>query len=129
MEEFNIGGVRYTWDTDTRVLRNTFDPGTVATRAKGIRVVRALIEWLADVGQPYALLCSGAGASAIEVGYREEFARLFDEYPLVYLAVYEFPVDIEQIPILFGLATKIKLRAFENEADAVHWIREVGFRV
>ena len=129
MDGFDIDGVVYTWDADKRILRNTFRPGTVATRPKAIRVVQILKEWMCADPSPYALLCDGEGVAEIDAGYRQEFARLFETCPNVTLAVYNFPVDLAMIPILFQIATRVNLKAFRTEAEAESWVRNEGFDV
>lgn len=130
VETFVIGGMQVSWNPDIRVLRYHYAPNTTGIGQNGVRIVTQFEKWIDEGDGPIGVLSNGLGLIGFDALYRKVLAEFYIRHAQVaYLAVYNYGLNAQITAELWAEASNVNLKSFDNEGDAVSWLREQGFRV
>lgn len=129
MESVTSGTIQMTWDPDARLASIGFARETQATGKDAVVLVDALTGWIGTGRKPFGLLGDGGKLSGLDAEYRSLMGGFFRQHrDHVYLAFFNMNAIVRIAAEMFRIGTRLRLKAFAQEAEARAWLRENGIR-
>jgi hypothetical protein len=127
MEKVASGAIEMTWDARTRLAFIRFKGETRAAGEDAEALVNALTQWIGTDRTPFALMGDGGKLSGVDADYRSTWGKFFFQHrDDSYIAFFNMKPVIRIAAEMFGLGTRLRLKAFATENEARDWLRQQG---
>lgn len=116
-----VGNIRMRREAHGRRLRCWFEPK--GARIGPLEADAFIAEVTAAAVRPLHVLVEGAGAPDISAEYRQRVGDHFRKDPgCMVVAFTDLPAVIAVIVRMFAIVTRVRVRAFGSEAEAIAWL-------
>lgn len=124
-----LGDMVMTWDAEARLAVISFERPVDATGQEASALVEALTNWLGFEDEPFGLLSDGEKLRSVDAQYRAVWGGFFSHHRrIARVAFYNMGPVIRIAAEMFGIGTRLQLKAFAKEEEARAWLRKMGIK-
>jgi hypothetical protein len=121
------GTTRIAWERSSRVALVRYELGASLLAKDAGDLVEALVRFIGDTDQPFAVLADATGLRATDGEYRAAASRFFRQHrDKAFIALVGPEPKIQIVVEMFRLGTGIQLKVFKDEPSGRAWSRTKG---